>query len=57
MYLERSGGAVLVKAEPGETYRIITENDLIGACAVIKSDLIGALAPSSKTTPLTASGS
>ena len=38
MYLERSGGAVLVKAESGETYRIITENDLISA-----------LAPSSQT--------
>ena len=45
---------MLVKAEPGETYRIITKSDLIGAWrrhqkrpdrrlgAVIKNDLIGA---------------
>ncbi|MXW64272.1 MAG: pyridoxal-phosphate dependent enzyme [Bacteroidetes bacterium SB0662_bin_6] len=33
MYLERGGGAVLVKAEPGETYQIITKSDLIGALA------------------------
>ncbi len=33
MYLERGGGAVLVKAAAGETYQIITKSDLIGALA------------------------